>query len=101
MAIVFPTPSEPVRCRNRSSETEIVGSILPVRCGAGGRARLQRSRAKVSAARDPMGELRARLRRLYSLVGGPTYQRLAGCAAAVGERLPSSTLGDLLGGSRL
>src|SRR5947207_13417393 len=52
-------------------------------------------------SQDPVHEVRERLRRLHSLVGAPTYRRLAGYAAVVGEQLPSSTVSDLLRGSRV
>ncbi len=47
-----------------------------------------------------MSCLRAQLRRLHQLVGGPTYRQLCEQAALAGHKLPTSTAQELLVGQR-
>jgi tetratricopeptide (TPR) repeat protein len=52
----------------------------------------------MTSLRDPMSELRARLRALHLEIGGPSYDELRMHASHAGRNLPTSTTNDLLRG---
>lgn len=55
----------------------------------------------MSQEKDPVAELRGRIRELRTLVGAPSYKDLQTHAALMGRNLPVSTTADLLTGTAM